>query len=289
MFLTTIDYVFMGIGVISVIVWIIFYFLGNKYDELFVNLEEKEYPLKELYGVGYAIMELSKYDYRSKGDRKLRQSLGILYPAKYTEYYIRIIYAQRVTIAFMLWSFAFILYGLTGEKGIVFLLILFAFLSAYYFGAEPKHKIEKRSEEMLADFPEVVSNLALLTNAGLVLREAWEEVANSGDRKIYQEMKRVTEDMNNGISEADALYQFGLRCVIPEIKKFSSTIIQGILKGNKELANALQEQSKEVWADKKQNVRRQGEKAASKLLIPIFIMFAGILVMIVVPIFTNLF
>ena len=94
--------------------------------------------------------------------------------------------------------------------------------------------------------------------------------------------------MNNGVSEIDAIYNFGTRCIIPEIKKFTSTIIQGMTKGNSELTSMLQEQSKEVWQLKKQLVRREGEKAASKLLIPICIMFVGILIMILIPIFTNL-
>lgn len=94
--------------------------------------------------------------------------------------------------------------------------------------------------------------------------------------------------MNNGVSEIDAMFNFGSRCIIPEIKKFTSTIIQGMTKGNSELTAMLQEQSKEVWQLKKQLVRREGEKAASKLLIPICVMFVGILIMIIVPIFTNL-
>ena len=94
--------------------------------------------------------------------------------------------------------------------------------------------------------------------------------------------------MNNGVAEVDAIYGFGMRCMLPEIKKFSSTIIQGLTKGNSELAAMLQDQSKEVWQMKKQLVRREGEKAASKLLIPICIMFVGILIMILVPIFTNI-
>jgi len=92
----------------------------------------------------------------------------------------------------------------------------------------------------------------------------------------------------NGVAEVDAVYNFGTRCIIPEIKKFTSTIIKGMTKGNSELTVMMQEQSKEVWQLKKQLVRREGEKAASKLLIPICIMFVGILIMILIPIFTNL-
>ena len=101
-------------------------------------------------------------------------------------------------------------------------------------------------------------------------------------------MQITVNQMNNGVSEADALYSFGSRCVIPEINKFTSTIVQGISKGNSELVAMLQEQSKEVWSLKKQHVRRQGEKAASKLMIPLMIMFVGILIMVIVPIFANL-
>ena len=141
---------------------------------------------------------------------------------------------------------------------------------------------------MLSDFSNVVSKLALLTNAGMIMHEAWEEVAYTGETEIYREMQITVDQMNNGVSEADALYSFGNRCVIPEIKKFTSTIVQGISKGNSELVAMLQEQSKEVWALKKQNVRRQGEKAASKLMIPLMLMFVGILVMVIIPIFANL-
>ncbi len=158
----------------------------------------------------------------------------------------------------------------------------------YYFGTVTSKKILKRSDELLHDFSEVVSKLALLTNAGMILREAWQEVAEQGTGTIYTEMKMAVNDMNNGVAEVDAIYNFGIRCIIPEIKKFTSTIIQGMTKGNSELTAMLQEQSKEVWQLKKQLVRREGEKAASKLLIPICIMFIGILIMILIPIFTNL-
>ena len=95
-------------------------------------------------------------------------------------------------------------------------------------------------------------------------------------------------EMENGISEAEAIRRFGIRCMMPEIKKFSATLIQGIQKGNSELSSMLQNQSAEIWNLRKQNVRRQGEKAASKLMIPIFMMFIGIIIMVVVPIFSNL-
>lgn len=282
------DYLIVALGAVSLIVWMIFYIKGKKHNSMFDVLEEKEYPFKEIYGLGYAVLETIKYSYKSKGDRKLRQQLDVLYGDKYCEYYLRVIHSQQITLAMTVLVIAFALYGFSSEILALVVGLVFAGLAYYYFGTVTKKKILKRSEELLHDFSEVVSKLALLTNAGMILREAWQEVAFGGEGVIYTEMQTAVNEMNNGVADVDAIYNFGSRCIIPEIKKFTSTIVQGITKGNSELTMMMQEQSKEVWQLKKQLVRREGEKAASKLLIPICIMFVGILIMILIPIFTNL-
>lgn len=286
--LTIVDIIIMLLGMVSLVLWLVLYFKGRKNAALFDPLDEKDFPLKEIYFVGYAAMEVINYQYKSKSDRKLRRNLDVLYGPKYADYYMRVVYAQKVTMAATLLVFSFALYGLADDIVGLFAGLFFAGIAYYYFGTVAENKILKRSQEMLSDFSEVISKLALLTNAGMILREAWEEIAYTGESSLYVEMQKTVDEMNNGVSEIDAIFNFGTRCIIPEIKKFASTMIQGIVKGNSELTMMLMEQSKEVWAAKKQNVRRQGEKAGSKLLIPICIMFVGILVMILIPIFTNL-
>ncbi|MCI8465287.1 MAG: pilus assembly protein TadC [Lachnospiraceae bacterium] len=286
--LSVFDFSLMAAGTVALLVWLLFFIRGMKYQSMFEVLTEKEFPLREIYGLGYGVLETVKYGYKSKRDRKLRQELGILYGNQYSDYYLRTIHAQQITTAFTMFVLSFALYGLTSEVTAWVMGLMFSGLAYYYFGTATKKKILKRSEELLHDFSEVVSKLALLTGAGMILREAWVDTAYAGSSTIYQEMQRTVDEMNNGVSEVDAIYNFGSRCIIAEIKKFTSTIIQGMTKGNRELTAMLQEQSKEVWQLKKQLVRREGEKAAGKLLIPICVMFVGILIMILVPIFTNL-
>lgn len=60
-------------------------------------------------------------------------------------------------------------------------------------------------------------------------------------------------------------------------------------KGNKELAEMLSDMSKELWHTKKQRVIQLAELAGNKVLIPIMMMFVGILIMVMVPIVTNMF
>ncbi len=285
---TALDFIIMGLGLIVLLFWLFLYFKGRKNAALFEPLDEKDFPFKEIYFVGYGFLELINYSFKSKSDRKLRRNLEVLYGPKYADYYMRVNFSQKITMGLTVLVFAFALYGLADTVAVLAVGFMFAFVAYYYFDTYSEKQILKRSEEMLSDFSEVISKLALLTNAGMILREAWEEVANTGESSLYTEMKKAVDEMNNGVAEIDAIFNFGTRCIIPEIKKFSSTIVQGLVKGNSELTIMLMEQSKEVWAAKKQNVRRQGEKAASKLMIPICLMFVGILVMILIPIFTNL-
>jgi len=288
MVFTIVDIVMVILSLIVLFVWMFLYVKGRTEAPMFEGLDNKEYPLKDVYFVGYAVVNMFNYQYKSKADRKLRKSLEILYEPKYADYYMRVVYAQKITLASVVFVFSFALYGLADSLVAFAVGLMFSGLAFYYYGTLAEKRIEERSEEMLSDFSEVVSKLALLTNAGMILREAWEEIAYTRETSLYVEMQKAVEDMNNGVADIDAIFHFGLRCTVPEIKKFASTLVQGITKGNSELTVMLMEQSKEVWALKKQSVRRQGEKAASKLLIPICIMFIGILIMILVPIFTNL-
>lgn len=282
------DIIIFSIGLISLILWFVIYIKSQKYISFFESLNEKEFPLKDLYSTGYYFMELIGYKYKSKSDKKRRQELTVIYGEKYTEYYMRVIYAQQVSMAFLVYLLSFVAYGLTQEIGVWIIMVIFAGVAYYYYGDVTAKKIRLRSLELSSEFCNVVSKLALLTNAGMILHEAWEYVCQDAEGEVYDEMRKAVDDMNNGVSETEAIRRFGNRCIIPEIKKFTSTIIQGLVKGNAELSIMLQNQSNEVWNEKKQNVRRQGEKASSKLLIPMLLMFVGILIMVIVPIFSNL-
>ena len=282
------DIIVLSIGLLILGTWMFFFFTGKKNEQLFVGLDQNDFPMGDIYFVGYAITEMLKIEYKTQKARKLRKDLSVLYETKYADYYIRVVYSMQFTMALTVAAFAAPMYFLTGS------IVMFVFMLAasgavyYYYGISMKDKLQRREEELLSDFSEVVSKLALLVNSGMILSEAWERTAYSGESTIYTEMRKSVEGIQNGTSTADALLLFGQRCMLPEIKKFASTLIQGISQGNSELAASLTQQSKEVWEMKRQLVRRKGELANNKLLIPMCVSFVGILIMIMVPIFTNL-
>lgn len=288
MFISIHSLVIMGIGTLVTIFFLIMLITSGKYDMYLETLDSKEYPFFQLYGVGFRINDLIRMDFSRKSERKRRQHLALLKGDQLAEYYLRVNAAERTTFASLCIVASFILYGISQEIMILVILIGFGALAYYYVSTIPEETVKKRTGAILDEFADVVSKLALLVNAGMILKEAWEMIAYSGEGELYDEMRLVCENINNGMSEIDAYTEFGTRCTAPEIKKFTSTIIQGVVKGNKELVEMIKMQSREMWNSKQHRVRQQGEKAASKLLIPTCIMFVGVLIMIIVPIFANL-
>lgn len=283
------DLFVIGFGAVVLLLWLVMYARGYKYAVLFDKLPAEDYPLKELYFVGFALLKCVKKDYKTAKDRKLRRQLSVIYNEKYAEFYLRAVYCKQISMSLLVLAFAAPMYCIAQGSMTAFAAVIAgAGVTFYYYGETTVSKISSRSEQILIAFPSAASKLALLINSGMILREAWEQVAGSGKGVLYQEMRRSIVLMRNGWSETDALFSFGQRCMAPEIKKFTSTLIQGAKKANKELAMTMTRQSKEVWDLKRQLVRRQGEMANNKLMMPIFLTFIGILIMVIVPIFSNM-
>ena len=286
--LSMLSIVVMTIATVAAVIFVLLLMAGKKYDSWIEPLDNKEFFLCELYGVGFVLLDIFKYNFTSKAERKRRQQIALIYGEKHSEYYLRVNAAERFTLSFLLLVVGLALYGIANDILVVGIMVLFAGVVYYYVGTLPEETLKKKTGQILDEFADVVSKLALLVNAGMILKEAWRKVAETGEGELYAEMRRAVIQMDNGVPEVDAYADFGARCVDPDIKKFTSTIIQGQVKGNRELVEMIKQQSREIWDAKRHRVKQAGEKAASKLLIPMMIMFVGVLIMIVVPIFANL-
>ena len=131
-------------------------------------------------------------------------------------------------------------------------------------------------------------NSLLLINSGMVVRDAWKRTAVTGNRQLYIEMQNTSLEIENGVMEIEAYRNFAERCGIKEARKFATLIIQNLTKGNEELAMFLGDLSDEMWEIKKNEVKQKGEKANSKLLLPVFIIFIGILILVLVPAMSSM-
>lgn len=284
------DLIIMSVATIFNLILVVLLFSGKKYYQLLEPLDSDEFILKDAYGIGLRLLELKKEEYRSKWFAKQMEYLEILYDKKYVAYYLRIYCARRLTLALVVFTFMLNIAAMGGEDAWIFLLLAIFLAAAVYqdFSNKLGEKIEERSDQMTAELPEIVNRLALLINAGMILREAWTVVSESGNSVLYQEMRLAHEQMLNGVSESDSIFLFGRRSENSEVRKFASQLIQSIDKGGSQLSAELTQLSKEMIEVKRQYVFRKADMATSKLLAPMFIMFAGVLFLVAAPILANM-
>lgn len=271
------------------LLWIILLLSGgNKYQNMIEPLDTKQYMLKSLYPVGFEFLSIIHYKYRTNLDKKRLTQCKIIFGDKYGEYYFRINMAEKFTYLLTFIMLAPLLGALFNNSILSIFGVLAAGVMYYYADTKITDIIKKREEQVTAEFCNMVSKMALLINAGMITREAWDNIANSSDGMLYQEMKRASEDMRNGTSEIDAYISFGERCSAPIVKKFISMLVQNLSKANKEIVEFLKAESAFAWEERKHLVKRKGEEASNKLMIPLSLILIGIFVMILVPISSKI-
>lgn len=282
-------YFLLTLGTVLSILFIAFLKKGKKYEYLVENLDSNEFPLNELYTVGFVWSTTRIFCLKGKVASELKTEATLLYDSQYAEYYANIIWAQTLTLVYFFLTMTFlcagIMYSMAG-----FMLIVGGFLSVLigvYCMENMKNMLDKRTRECENELPEVVSTMAVLVNSGMMLRESWDMIAENGTGEFYRLMQNASKKMQNGISDADAIFLFGKESNSAEIKKFTSALLQNMEKGGTELAGFLTRQSSELWSAKRQKMLQEGEKAATKLLMPIVLIFIGIIIIVITAAFAG--
>lgn len=284
-----VDMICFAVYIVLMVFWIIVLNKGDKkFSDMIDPLDAKAYPLKALFPVGFELLDMVKYTFNTGFDKKRKAQAVIVYGERFGEYYYRINMAEKVTYV----SFCLVISPLLGPlfgKPLFCLFGLFAAGIAYYYAdSKITDVIDARETSITKDFPDMLSKMALLINAGMITREAWEDISLTGEGVLYEEMRITTMDMQNGTAEVDAYIAFGNRCGVQYVKKFISMLVQNLSKGNKELVEFLKTEAAVSWEEKKHLVKRQGEAAANKLMIPLGMILIGIFVMILVPIVSKM-
>lgn len=269
---------YLSIGSVLSILFAVMLIRGGKYAYLVETLEGNDYPFKSIYCVGFAWNAVSLFSLKGKKRQTLIGYAKLLYDPKYAEYYATVVWAQALSFLHICLIIGFLLAGLTGS---FLMLLIGAGMGAFcfhYFINHMRDKLKTREIECTGELPEIVSTMALLINAGMMLRKAWRTIADSKEGTAYELMRWSCSDMDNGMSEVDAIYKFGRLSNSAEIRKFTSALAQSIERGGGELGVFLGRQSSEMWALKKQLMLQKGEAAASKLLAPTAMLFVAIII-----------
>lgn len=271
------------------VLWLYFaMFKGKKYKAYTTSEFAKEFQMSDLLCVGFALMELLHMDTKSRRAKARIKEISEIKGRRYAEFYYYVLQGAKLTYAYTILMVMLLLAALADSVEALLLGIILSALMAAYLELTLQDKLTARRQELLMDLPQVLSKLTLLVNSGMVLRDAWKHAAFTGNRVLYQEMQNTTLEIENGVMEIEAYKNFADRCSVKEIRKFTSLIIQNLQKGNEELAYFLESMTEEMWETKKNEVKQKGEKANTKLLLPVLLIFIGILMMVLVPVMNGL-
>lgn len=160
-----------------------------------------------------------------------------------------------------------------------------------------QQKEQKRKENLLRQYPDMVSKLSLLLGAGMTFSAAWERIVLNYQRglnqhhtepmEVYEQMLISYREMQDGIGEIQVYERFGERCGMPQYRKLTMLIIQNLRKGSTGLTQALEKEVTEAFALRKNSAKKAGEEAGTKILLPMMLMLCIVMVIILVPAFLT--
>lgn len=153
-------------------------------------------------------------------------------------------------------------------------------------------KAERRRKSLQNEYSEFVSKLILFLEAGMnvkgslfrMVEDYSQKKRESGKEEyLYEELQYMCRQISNGMSEREAYELFGTRCGLPLYKKLSTLLIQNLQKGSGGMLETLRMEAENAFEEKKNQVKKAGEEASTKLLFPMMLMLAIVMILIIVP------
>ena len=159
-----------------------------------------------------------------------------------------------------------------------------------------KENEKRKMIQMKTDYPQIINKFNLYIGAGMTVRKAWfciagdyeREKSRTGKKQAYEEMIYTMHQIQGGTAEGEAYEKYGVRCGIPVYRKFGTMISQNLRKGSKGLSDLLKREAQEAFEERKNQAKKQGEEAGTKLMIPMFMMLAIVFVIVIVPAFFSI-
>ncbi len=181
----------------------------------------------------------------------------------------------------------------------IILLIGLAAAAVVYIqqGMKDRRKEEERKEQLLKQYPDMVSKLSLLLGSGMTLSAAWERIVLNYQRQlehqqtekseVYEQMMLAYREMQDGVGELKVYERFGERCGTPQYRKLSMLIVQNLRKGSAGLRQMLEKEVSDAFVLRKNLAKKAGEEAGTKILLPMMLMLCIVMVIILVPAFLT--
>lgn len=165
----------------------------------------------------------------------------------------------------------------------VLVIVLFGLAGYTVPGGYIAAKASARQKEILRALSDTMDLLTISVEAGLGFDAALSQVTKNVPGALSEEIGRLLQEMQIGVSRADAFRHLGDRTDVPELNGFVLSMIQADLFGVS-IANVLRAQSRELRQKRRQRAEEIAQKIPLKLLFPtIFFVLPALMAVILGP------
>jgi len=174
------------------------------------------------------------------------------------------------------------LLGLSGPL-FVFAIVIFTLVGYTLPSATVSARASKRQKQIRNALSDTMDLLTISVEAGLGFDAAMAQVVRNVEGPLSQELARLLQEMQIGVSRVDAFRNLSDRTEITELDGFVLSMIQADRYGVG-IANVLRAQAQELRHKRRQRAEESAQKVPVKLLFPmIFMILPAMFVVILGP------
>ncbi len=158
---------------------------------------------------------------------------------------------------------------------------------------EQENAEKKRREQREYLYPEILNQLLILIEAGMTTRQAWQRMAYQYKEKqkkklveeseVYAAILQLDRRLQEGEKEKAAYESFAKQMDCMCYRKLVRLLVNNLEKGSRDLCQQLSLESKQAYEQRLLLAKKLGEEASTKMLIPLMLMMAIVMVIVMAP------
>jgi len=178
-----------------------------------------------------------------------------------------------------------------GDLGIILYIVIKALTLTLLYLEIDSLKQQKREKIRVikTELPKFILNLTMLCNSGMTLIEAYLKAIRNKNGYFYKEMKSIIEKVEDGETFIIAAKETSRKLKIQDISTFFRILTQAQKHGSSDYLKQLEDMRMSLQYKKLRNSKNKSTVADAKMLLPLSLIFIGIMIIVIVPIFMSIF
>ena len=171
--------------------------------------------------------------------------------------------------------------------GILIVIISF-FLPIFWLNG----RVQSKQLEIRRELPNALDMLSVCADAGLGFDQSLQKISNYWDTEFGHELKRVTQEIEMGVTRSEALKNMSNRLDVDDLTRFISIIVQAEQIGMS-YADVLHSQALQMRVLRQYWAREIANKLPAKMILPLALFIFPALIAVIlgptIPTIMNLF